>query len=59
MAGLIIALIIASMMLGAARWHMGLLIMGNTQKRHGCFDYCEWCGKPIQKPLASVLRRDK
>ena len=54
--GWFILAIVSSMFLGAVSWHMGLLRMEATQKKHGCYSYCEYCGKPMPRPLTSVLK---
>ena len=45
-------LILIGIILGAVAWHIGLLIADDMRKRHGCYDHCEYCGKPIPKPLS-------
>ncbi len=48
--------ILGGMILGAVSWHIGLLMMEEIQRKHGCFTHCEYCGKPVLQSLASVIR---
>ncbi len=48
---MIYLVIMASMVVGAISWHIGLLLMRWRQKKHGCFSHCEYCGRLIEPPI--------
>ena len=45
------------MIIGAISWHIGMLIADNYREKHGCYDYCEDCGKPTPHRLSKWITK--